>query len=367
MKKMHKKHHIKKTLHIEKKYIAAILAVLIAAGSLAFFIFRNRDGLDLTIGGMKIGEDEYLEAMQQEVYDTTQHFYAEYDAVVDSDFWEKDFGGEIPYKLLTERTIERLKQEKAVYGLAAEKGYIDSAGYDALLERFENENKIRADKIENGEPVYGLSEFTLELYMEYEKDSLQKKYCEDLDNEGMTLTDEEREEYYDKYKDALFVKDDDITLEFIRIRYELEELDEGIYQDLKTRMTDVYNKIDAEHTVKSLAEADAGLKPYLYEETILSGEYISKGKTLEDVIGYAAELKPGESTQVIDENGTLYLIQCTARTEYDYQPLEEVINNIDKELREQHYNAIIQERASGLEVDADMEKLYFFTEKNIKK
>lgn len=364
MKKTYKKNHVdKKSLHIKKKYIAVALAVLIAAGSMAFWVFRNTGGLDLTIDGMKISEDEYLEAMRQEEYDTTRYFYAEYGAVADPDFWEKDFDGEVPYKVLADRTVERLKQEKAIYRLAAEKGYVDSAGYDALLERFENENKARAEKIQNGEPVYGLSEFTLELYMEYEKDSIQKKYCEDLDNEGMTLTDEEREEYYDEYKDTLFVKDDDITLEFIRIRYELEELDEGVYQELKARMTDIYNRIDAEHTIKSLAEADAGLKPYLTEETILSGEYVSKGKMIEDVIGYAAELKPGESTPVIDENGALYLIQCIERTEYDYQPMEEVMNNIDKELREQHYNALISGRASELAVDADMNKLYFFTKK----
>mgnify|MGYP001160386701 FL=1 len=75
-----------------------------------------------------------------------------------------------------------------------------------MIKRMEEENKMRAEKIENGEPVFGLSKFTTELYMEYEMDSFQKRYCENLKNEGMEITEEERVQYYEKKKMHSFKK-----------------------------------------------------------------------------------------------------------------------------------------------------------------
>lgn len=144
--------------------------------------------------------------MNQQIYDVSNELTENRDIQIDEKFWETEIEGTVPYKKLADQTIEQLKYYRAVYETAIEEGYVEYADYEHMIKRMEEENKMRAEKIENGEPVFGLSKFTTELYMEYEMDSFQKRYCENLKNEGMEITEEERVQYYEKNKDALFQK-----------------------------------------------------------------------------------------------------------------------------------------------------------------
>lgn len=346
--------------------LPAAAVVAIAAIMLVFFLTRP-PVLQLSINGEKVDQDEYLHVMNNEVYDVTQTFTTEYGANVDSKFWETDFYGKVPYRVLADHTIEKLKHLRAVYGLAEEKGYIDSAGYQALLTRFENENSSRKQKIENGEPVYGLSEFTLDLYMEYEMDAIQKEYCSDLNNQGMQLSEEEINAYYEENKDILFRKDDDIELSYIKIDPVLEGFDESQMETFEQELENLYKQVDENSPMSSVITGSQLLFPYYHSQKVLSAETAAQSKAIGDVLELAAELKKGECTQVIEQNGTLYLIQCTDRVEYDYLPLEEVKDNIEKNLREQHYNELIAERAQNAVLEGNLEDVYTFTLENIKK
>lgn len=260
-----------------------------------------------------------------------------------------------------------MKYYRAVYETAIEEGYVEYADYEHMIKRMEEENKMRAEKIENGEPVFGLSKFTTELYMEYEMDSFQKRYCENLKNEGMEITEEERVQYYEKNKDALFQKNDDITLDYIKIPYLSENMTEDQKELLEKELISIYKSMDGSQTLQKLVAENEMLSPYFSHEELLSSEVSSKAKEIGDVLELGYELKIGESTQVVDENGALYLVQCTAKNDYDYFTVDEVKDNINKELREQHYNSMIEKKAEDLEVDGDMKKVYDFTKKHIKK
>lgn len=144
--------------------------------------------------------------MNQQIYDVSNELTENRDIQIDEKFWETEIEGTVPYKKLADQTIEQLKYYRAVYETAIEEGYVEYADYEHMIKRMEEENKMRAEKIENGEPVFGLSKFTTELYMEYEMDSFQKRYCENLKNEGMEITEEERVQYYEKTKMHSFKK-----------------------------------------------------------------------------------------------------------------------------------------------------------------
>lgn len=351
---------------MKKKLITGI-AIAAALAAIGGGIFYKNTRFELEINSQEIIRDEFLYVMNQQVYPVTQKLTQKNNVSVNSDFWTKEINGEIPYEKLADDTIEQLKYNRAVYEIAKEQGLVDEIDYAHMLERKETENKDRAEKIANGEAVYGLSEFTTELYMEYEMDSFQKKYCETLQNEGMSITDEERQAYYEENKDALFVKDDDITLDYVKIDPMAEGLAETQMSTFKNALTDIYKQIDADHSLKTLIEGNDALAPYFAHEEILSSEMSAKSRAIGDVIAHGYELGIGETTPIIDEEGVLYLIQCTAKKEYDYLPMEDVKDNIDKELRERHYNEIIEKQASQSEVRYNIEKIYSFVKKHITK
>lgn len=350
-----------------KKKIICLLAAVFAVGIFAAGAFLLRGKFDLKIHGREISKEEYLYVMNQQIYSVSNELTEGTDIQIDRSFWDTERDGIVPYKRLADATVEKLKYYRAVYETAVEQGYVDYPDYEHMLKRMEAENDARAAKIEKGDAVYGLSRFSAELFMEYEMDSFQKKYCENLENEGMQITDEERRQYYEEHKDALFQKNDDLTLDYVKIPYMEEGADEARKDTLFKELTAVYKKMDASHTLGEIVSGNELLKPYLYHEELLSGEVSAKAKAMGDVLELGYELDPGEPTQVADENGVLYLIQCTEKTDYDYLPMEEVKDNITKELREQSYNAIIEKKSLDLEVSGDMEYVYALTLKYIKK
>ena len=116
--------------------------------------------------------------------------------VIDGAINEMVVTGEIGDEILAERTVEQLKYIHAVYDLAKEKGYIQDATFTGMKHRMEQENMQRSEKVARGEAVYGLKEYTLDLYQEYELSMIEEAYILDETNEGMGLTEEEIEAYY---------------------------------------------------------------------------------------------------------------------------------------------------------------------------
>ena len=227
-------------MHIDMKKtgkgkIFIIIAVIFLAAAAAVGIFlygvSGRERLHLRINGSEISEEEYLQAVKAVRYDVAAYFAGTYGALEEGSFWSEEYGGEIPCEKLADEAVERLKYIHAVYGLAEEKGYIDDAGYDALVERLEDENASRKEKIEAREPVYGLSEYTLDLFMEYEVSSFRERYCNDKTNEGMDLTEEEILAYYESREWTLGDSGETADLETARIAVE-RELREKKYDEI---------------------------------------------------------------------------------------------------------------------------------------
>lgn len=341
------------------------MVILCALGVIFGLLGAAHQPWSLTISQQVISENTYTQMMNDTVAEVSKYFREKGAGGVDSGFWETSFQNEVPYRVLTDKTLERLKYIAAIYETAEEKGYLPAGSLENIEERLEQENERRQTAIQNGDPVYGLSAYTLDTFLEYEMDSLQKLYCEDVDNEGMTLSDEECQAYYDEYKDALFTKNDDISLSYIKISNTLGELSEEEYAHLKERMEAVYQECENGLSLKEAVANDAELSPYWEEISLKSAEVAAYSRSIPDILEYSAELQPGEMTDVIDEGAFLYLVQCTDRTEYDYYPLDEVRNNVEKTLREQHYEALITERASKMPIDTEIEALYQYTKEKV--
>lgn len=322
-------------------------------------------GLVLKIGGDKVSQDEYTEIMKLQISDTAAEFALKSGTQADKNFWSTPIDGKIPSQVLAEETMERLKKIKATYTLAKEQGYIEDDSYEGLVKRWKAENERRAKKIKNGEPVYGLEEFTFDLYLEYEMDNIQKQYCDNPDNEGMNVTDEERRQYYEEHKKERYRKDDDITLEYVAIHYAEEGMSEEQWAFLKAELVKLYKRMGDKDSLYKLAKKDKTLEPYAFREVIPSGEAAYAERSMGSPVAYAAELKAGEVSQVIDEDGCLYLIQCSARRKYGYQPIDELKDNINKDIREQRYDSLIEKRAGAFKVETDKKQLYAFTQKQL--
>ena len=349
-----------------KKKVFAIAAISFFIIAAIIVLFAQKDSFSLKINDNEISKEEFLAAAAQKRYEVVSYFSEKGGGNVDAKFWEEAVGGELPYEKLTQEAIEELKYFYAVYDMAEEKGYVEDGSYSALIKRWEEENHFRKDKIEKGEAIYGLSEYPLDLYLEYEMDSIQKCYCDDLENEGMEVTEEDRKQYYESNL-AFYQREDDRILDYVKIPYSEEGMSDKQVQELKSCLTSIYKKMDKKHSLADLAESEQLVAPYLAHADVTSSELHNYSRSMSDVLEYAWDLKAGESTTVMDENGSLYLIECTDRCENGLTPIEEVKDNINKALREQRYDKMIEQRIAEASVDGDMEYLCIFMKKHIDK
>ena len=138
------------------------------------------------------------------------------------------------YEILTENTVEQLKYIHAVYDLAEECGDVSDSSYEALEKRWKDENAKRSEKVENGEVVYGLKEYTFQIYLQYEMSTLKEKYCNDDTREGMELTEDEILEHYNSREWIFGDSEENADLETARIAVE-RELREKKYDDIITQ------------------------------------------------------------------------------------------------------------------------------------
>lgn len=153
--------------------IGAVIAVIAVAGIAGgVVICKGANRFELTVAGDLISKEEYVNCMNSVEYDTKIQIQQDYDAVYGTDFWEKQYDGQYGYEILARNTIEQLKYIHAVYDLAEENGDVEDSCYEALEKRWKDGNAERSEKVEKGEVIYGLKEYTFQLYLDYELSTL---------------------------------------------------------------------------------------------------------------------------------------------------------------------------------------------------
>ena len=219
-------------MRIKRKILIFGVAAAIAAVAVVclFSYFGGDSGI--AIAGREITKEEYIHCMNGQKYETTVRLQQEYGVdSSDEKYWFEEIDGRALYRELADDTMGELKYIHAVYEIAAECGYVEDASYESMMERMEAENDKRREIIVSGGVVYGLSKYTPELYMNYEMSSLEDMYCADETNEGMALTDEEVQQYYDSKEWVVGREAETADLDSVRTAVE-EELKEKKYQEL---------------------------------------------------------------------------------------------------------------------------------------
>ena len=90
----------------------------------------------------------------------------------------------------------------------------------------DEENNSRKEKLANNEVIYGLKEYSYDLYLQYEMSSIKEQYCNDKTREGMDLTEEEEIVEHYNSRDWIFgeeAKKADLETAHVAVIRELRE------------------------------------------------------------------------------------------------------------------------------------------------
>ena len=231
----------------------AVIAITCVGG----WKHAQKTAFSLTINGTQISKDEYIQCMNLVQYNTMVTLRSEKHDVSEDELWTTTYkNGKTGYEYLAQQTVEQLKYMHAVYDIAKDKGYIKDATYEGMLNRMERENQSRSEKIEKGETVYGLKEYSTEMYQDYELNYLQETYMNDKSNENMNFTEEEIQKHYDN--DDWFVGEEAREVDLSEARAAvIDELRRAKYEEMteeKAKVAEVDGDMDAlsQFTLKQL-------------------------------------------------------------------------------------------------------------------
>lgn len=327
-----------------------LLVALLALAALVWGVRAFADPFPrLEAAGFRITQEEYLRAMYQARGQVLSDHAAAGISLTD---WDSPTALGDPCRLVTDRAVGLLREYYAVSTLAAERGYLADAGYDAALRELEERNRQQQEAMERGEPVTGIPRMTMDDYLTYRASSLGLRFCNDPENPENQVTAEELERRYEADRDDLYRQPDELVLAFLE--------------------TDAAAGLEAEFdALRDLAQASGSLAaavaqmPHLaewYQQIdVTSATYSVYARSQGDVLACAEGLSDGELSPVISREGWLCLVQCLKRTEHTYVPLEEVRSVVEQSVRESRWDALIAGRAAELTVEGDLEELYRFT------
>ena len=333
---MEKKQHDTRRGRGGRLGLLALGTAVLVLGALALGARTLSGGFPrLETAGFRIGEEEYLRAMYQARNEVLSAHAA---AGISLKDWSSETELGDPCRMTMDRALEILDEYYAVSLLAVERGYLEDAGYDAMLESLEE--------------VTGIPSFTVEDYLTYRSSGLKLQFCSDPDNPEYAVTPEEIRQRYEADRDSLYRQPDAMELRFL-----LADVPSGEAEELEKTFEQARELGDLAAAVEALPR----LADCYQEISVHPGNYGAYARSHGDVLAWAAELQPGELSQVFRREDRLCLIECLGRTANTYVPLEEVESIVVQSIRESRYDALIARRMEEMEISGDLKQLYRFT------
>ena len=300
----------------------------------------------LEAAGFRITKEEYLQAMYQARNDVLSDHAAAGLSLTD---WGAETALGDPLELTMERALDILRKHYAIGTLAVERGYLDDAGYEAMVQHLAEYNRNRQEALDSGAMVTGLPQFSMADYITYRASNLRLQFCSDPENPEFAVTQEEIRQRYEADRDNLYRQPDSMELAFLLADDGDNALQQAFEQALQAG--------DLAGAVAQYPE----LKPYYQKISVNPGTYSVYARSHGDILACADALQPGSLSPVLHEGDRLLLVQCLARTVHQYMPLEDVQSIVVQSIRESRYDTLIAARTEQTQIQGNLQRLYRFT------
>lgn len=233
---------------MKKKSLSAICIVVIAAFVTTLFITKEQKEKTSTLLEGLYSYQGYTRVISEEEMEFYRYFV------------ERDLPNDTDENEITEKVKEYANEVNAIFYLGNKLGFCEPYSFDALKLRMEQENTERKISLEQGEVVYGLEEFSLEIYFQYVMDNVEsdlQSFLEENADEGIYSR---AETYYQEHEEE-FIYRKEVTYE--------QTLD-GVTQTL-TADVDTLSLLGKTDTAMAdfLQMAESG---EIYEDTTEEGE-----------------------------------------------------------------------------------------------
>lgn len=192
-----------------RKWVVAAVTALVAALGIGIGIWKymhssSANNISSTgeatmfkLSGDPVSNAEYLQAARAVKQQVQGECVSKYDArLEDEDFWSRSYEGHVPSREAATSALAQLKSWRAAFSLFQEAGLIKDASFTGLQRDLERTNQENKQKIDLGQPVYGLQSYDLATFVSYRISSLTQQYVINPKNPGMEFSEDELRSFY---------------------------------------------------------------------------------------------------------------------------------------------------------------------------
>ncbi|MFD6425969.1 peptidyl-prolyl cis-trans isomerase [Streptomyces sp. NPDC060198] len=322
----------------------AVLA-LVAVVVVAVTTTGGRDGEQVaTLDGRPVTRDELLFHMGrlaptvQNELTTTYHLASPFS-------WNAKTGAKSALQRLETSALDEIREDRATLVLAQDHGLVDSVDFADLTAERTEENEARAQAVEAGQTVYGVTDFSLEEYYTHRLTELATKLKDLLSKDAgdpLHVTDAEVRKAFDADPDSWSANA--TTYAYTQLVVQVPDGAPAGFAAALQRRVDA-----AGHLADVTGVADAKLTTATYGGSGTTGLSTHD----QDLVSVLGELDRGEVSAPVKGTGQITYYQLdSVKTDTD-KAFTEYSQRIRQSLVEKKYATYLQRRADDASMHVD--------------
>lgn len=332
--------------------IIALVAVILVAGFCYTSLSKEKVEEDfmIKVDGVPITLTEFNRAVRKNRAYVVNYFYKKYNVQQSEKFWTTAINGEIPRDMLIKIAQEECTNIKMQQIVAQEKGILKDISYQGFLQELKNENIRREEAIKNKQVVYGPSQYSEDAYFDYLLFNAKLSIKKDMQER---ISEGELKQFYDAKKDELYLSQGSIKVSKINVSFlNNNAVDDALKKSMFEKMIEIKSRLlNGEDFKKITLEYMKTL-----EDSELQINMNENRKNLKSpVVQAALKLRPQEISDIIEENGSFYILKCIDRQDKGsiHDPFSEIKNQVLSDYLENLYTDIINNRILKAKVEVN--------------
>jgi hypothetical protein len=306
-----------------------------------------------TIDKYNVSDREFEAFLQKNKALTTSYFKRTYNADYSKRFWTSTFKGENPLAYAKQKALDELTKVKIEQIIMMENGIVSDISYEAFLKSYEQENKDRAKKIANNQPIYGPQKYGIAEYYSYHQSMNVQKLINKWTKEAQsTLSDDELKAYYDKVKQTYFHKGYEYDYEKISIHNEAGKQE----QLIKIRQASIEKNIPVDEAAASFGES------VTTEHLTLNLDETSKEDTLsQNLYIQFLDFSAGEFSDIEQSDSGWYMYRLVLKRDKGLEKYEDVKSSVIQLYVQERLDTEVGKRLKEMKVQLNKEVFHKIT------
>lgn len=334
----------------KRKYaIAAAAGAILLLGCLAAVLLAWGNKNIITINGIPVEKDEIIMYIQDERADICSWFYRNYQADCNAeDFWEKEYEGTTPAGKLSEAVIQKLKEAKTAQQQMKEEGFVETVSFQELEKLMDAENQKRRQAEEEGQVIYGNSQFSMEQYYNWYYSQGKTRLKEQFHQTFTDYTEEDLENWYRQQEPYTGAVSGEVKFYVCD-----SSISEEVAQQLFADVTASLDKGMSDGEIEAMADENYHTGLVIQERPVREEEVGKEDAAYASVMEAFKSLEEKQFSEILPLGQSYGIFQVMKKEGGEDMPFQSVKESVVYQYIEEAFEENLRALAEGAEITVD--------------